>query len=314
MTAHLTPRLTIPGGYLTDGHLAVVDEVAAERRAAALQTVPNGIFLLSTGTCEDLIRRVYAACGYRHTPKDLQVVFVPGPTAGIRASWSSPAPPLAHRFRAVLTSRALALAETITGGHGARLHATITARADQRLRPLAGPWGAITAALDLTPGMAAAPADAGDAVTFRKAEPTPGVDPWTWGGTYLTALVAIYRLAGLTERADPALAAFLAAVDTLGPWWPIGGRCWVAPRPSVLHLGGNGLHCADGPALAWPDDLQIYAPAPSDPARSTSSCAPTAPPNGTAPAAPSASASHPPSAAPWKRPRCWPTTGPTRCG
>ncbi len=59
---------------------------------------------------------------------------------------------------------------------------------------------------------------------------------------------AVDRLHGLMESARSA-----------GWWWPFGGAVILTERPCVLKRDErNRLHCADGPALAYPDGSSIF--------------------------------------------------------
>ncbi|MGW5052552.1 DUF6745 domain-containing protein [Actinokineospora sp. NPDC004072] len=43
-----------------------------------------------------------------------------------------------------------------------------------------------------------------------------------------------------------------------GWWWPREDRCVLTERPVALRLKDERLHCADGPAVAYPDGWELY--------------------------------------------------------
>ncbi len=74
-------------------------------------------------------------------------------------------------------------------------------------------------------------------------------------------------LADAPELAGPAATAATAAAT--GWWWPYSDVVLLAERPVVLHQDEPGrLHCAEGPALAFPDGFALHAwrgmPMPAD--------------------------------------------------
>jgi hypothetical protein len=67
--------------------------------------------------------------------------------------------------------------------------------------------------------------------------------------THVPTVTGPDRLAGLMQVAQAA-----------GWWWPFSGAVVLTERPTALHRDGQGrLHCADGPALAYPDGFAIWA-------------------------------------------------------
>lgn len=52
----------------------------------------------------------------------------------------------------------------------------------------------------------------------------------------------------------------LELARSAGPWWALDGLAIVSERPLVLRRDDRGRpHCADGPAIAWPDGLEAFA-------------------------------------------------------
>jgi hypothetical protein len=48
-------------------------------------------------------------------------------------------------------------------------------------------------------------------------------------------------------------------VRACGWWWPFRGICFLADRPSAVHMRDGRLHCEDGPAVAFRDGWSTYA-------------------------------------------------------
>jgi hypothetical protein len=73
------------------------------------------------------------------------------------------------------------------------------------------------------------------------------------------ALYDLFRRTGrvqIPERFEP----LMRVARNAGWWWPLRRTCIIAERPSrLMRDAGHRLHCADGPALLYPDGWAIHA-------------------------------------------------------
>jgi hypothetical protein len=85
--------------------------------------------------------------------------------------------------------------------------------------------------------------------------------PW-WEAERLAFYTAAIPIAGLP--ANPGLDALVAAVDSVGWWWPMRGAVILSDRPTAVHLettddGRTRPHCETGPAVSYADGYGLWA-------------------------------------------------------
>ena len=62
------------------------------------------------------------------------------------------------------------------------------------------------------------------------------------------------------EAREAQVGARLELARTAGPWWALDGLAIISERPLLLRRDDRGRpHCAEGPAIAWPDGLVAHA-------------------------------------------------------
>ena len=62
------------------------------------------------------------------------------------------------------------------------------------------------------------------------------------------------------EAREAQVGARLELARTAGPWWALDGLAIISERPLLLRRDDRGRpHCAEGPAIAWPDGLEAHA-------------------------------------------------------
>jgi hypothetical protein len=95
------------------------------------------------------------------------------------------------------------------------------------------------------------------------------VGGWYWGSAYVSFFREVCGLeltSDLSDRAD----AYRDTTQSACWWWPHKDFVMVCERPTVIHTelanpavtrgwGSHLLHCADGPAIAWPDGWGVYS-------------------------------------------------------
>ncbi len=80
-----------------------------------------------------------------------------------------------------------------------------------------------------------------------------------WEFSYLAMFDYYRNILDLKQETDPALG--LIKVAENASWWiPYQEICYIAERPTQLHLNSNNqLHHDNKPAITWKDDYKIYA-------------------------------------------------------
>jgi hypothetical protein len=95
------------------------------------------------------------------------------------------------------------------------------------------------------------------------------VGGWSWGSAYVSFFREVCGLeltSDLSDRAD----AYRDTTQSACWWWPHKDFVMVCERPTVIHRelanpavtrgwGSHRLHCANGPAIAWPDGWGVYS-------------------------------------------------------
>jgi hypothetical protein len=95
------------------------------------------------------------------------------------------------------------------------------------------------------------------------------VSGWYWGGAWTSYFRDICALEIVGDLWDRALA-YEATMESACWWYPHRDFVIVCERPSVIHRelvrpdvtrgwGSHRLHCATGPAVAWPDGWGVYS-------------------------------------------------------
>ncbi len=95
------------------------------------------------------------------------------------------------------------------------------------------------------------------------------VSGWYWGGAWTSYFRDICALELVGDLWDRALA-YEATMESACWWYPHRDFVIVCERPSVIHRelvrpdvtrgwGSHRLHCATGPAVAWPDGWGVYS-------------------------------------------------------
>lgn len=92
---------------------------------------------------------------------------------------------------------------------------------------------------------------------------------WRWGGAFTSFFREICHLELNGDLWDRGMA-YEATMQSACWWWPHRRFVMVSERPLVIHReladptlprgwGSHRLHCADGPAIVWPDGWGVWA-------------------------------------------------------
>jgi hypothetical protein len=91
---------------------------------------------------------------------------------------------------------------------------------------------------------------------------------WYWGGAFVSFFREVCGLELPSDLWDRARA-YECTMQSTCWWWPHRRFVMVCARPTVIHRelvspqrprgwGSHRLHCADGPAIAWPDGWGLW--------------------------------------------------------